>query len=98
MRTWKFTHEGVTYREGDVTLDQWDKLEAELEKPWHKINPILSAKDARVVLRTLIAARTGDDIDSVDKVVGALTTDDFLKMLSEAENDLPEEYENGVPQ
>lgn len=94
---WKFSHDGHTYVEGDVTLDEWIAMQDLLEgKPWP--NPLGSPKHAKAVLSVLIASHTGQSQDAVDKLVGAITTDQLLSMFVEAQDDLPEEYVDGVPQ
>jgi hypothetical protein len=94
---WQFSHEDETYNEDDVTLGQWDRLEKLLDKSWHRIDPRFSAADAKAILRTLIADRTGRDEDTVGAEVDAINTREFLGMFRVVESDLPEEYTDGIP-
>jgi hypothetical protein len=97
---WSLEFEGEVYREGDLTLGQCERIEEAIGRSWAVINPVTSAKQARVVLEVVAADRLGQTADEVRKRVEALKVDEFLAgyKLNEDEDDRPTEYVDGNPQ
>lgn len=94
---WQFQWDGHTYSEWDVVVSQWAQFEADLSVPYFAINPQARITHARVVVPILVAAQTGTPRDEVLAKFDAMTTRDILAMFTEAEDDLPVEYADGLP-
>lgn len=96
---WRIEFEGEVYREGSLTLELCERIEEATGKSWVFIDPLNSAKQARVVLEVCHADRTGLPIEEVRKTVAGLTVDKFLATYKkvEEEDDRPTEYVDGNP-
>lgn len=94
---WRVEFEGEVYREGDLTLGQCERIEDITGRSWVSIDPITSAKQARVVLEVCASDRTGLPADEIRKRVEAMSVDKFLAGYKRGEDDRPETYEDGNP-
>ena len=95
---WKFTHDGNTYREGDVTVDQWVDICDLSGTSGSSPIPFASPKDAKAIFSVVVGDRTGDR-DAAGKVIGGMSTDEFLELFEDVvDDDLPSEFEDGIPQ
>ena len=96
---WRIEFEGEVYREGDLTLGQCEKIEEATGQSWLVINPLRSAKQARLILQLLAAERTGEPLEEVEKRVAALSADEYLNVMHSdvTEDDRPTEYVDGNP-
>ena len=95
---WRIEFEGEVYREGGLTLELCERIEVESGQSWVFIDPLNSAKQARIVLEVCHADRTGLPLDEVRKMVAALTVDKFLAAYKKVEDDdRPTEYVDGNP-
>lgn len=74
---WELTWNGETYREVDLTLGDAEDLEQRLGLSWLDINPIRSARQARVILAHLAAARTAADFDVLAADLGRVPAEEF---------------------
>lgn len=97
---WKFEHDGHVYREGDVTVDQWVDICDLAASTWAFVNPLRAPKDAKAIFTVVVADHTGQDRDVVSKIIGDMTTDQFLELFdaNDETDDLPEEFQDGIPQ
>lgn len=95
---WKLTYDGEVYREVDLTLAQAEAIEEKTGTTWRVLNPLHSAKHAKVVLAVCLSERKGLDYGVAEKIAAALKIDEFLEMY-EVDNvdDLPSEYDDGIP-
>lgn len=98
---WRIDFEGEVYREGDLTLGQCEQIEDATGQSWLSINPMRSAKQARVILETVVSARTGKSVDEIRQRVSTMSIDSFLDAFHATESDeddKPTEYVDGNPQ
>lgn len=89
------TLDGKTFRTDDLTLDEVCQIESVTGTTWLSMNPVRSA----TVCRAVMVAFLSRDRDATEaaKFVGALTADEAAKALRVADDDLPTEFEGGVP-
>jgi hypothetical protein len=95
---WKFTHDGHVYKEGDVTVDQWVEICERAEADWTVINPLRAPQYAKAIFTVLVSDHSGQDREVSGKAIGEMTTDQFLRLFTEGDEDLPEEFQDGIPQ
>jgi hypothetical protein len=97
---WVLTFDGQVYREADLTIDEAERMENASNTTWRFINPLRSAKHARVILSTFLVTRGGMSAEEATAKVGALKVTDFLDLYSDEEEDadLPTQFEDGFPQ
>ncbi len=104
---WQVTYLGETYRESDLTIGQCEALEEMVGLSWLSLNPLRSAKQARILTAFLVSERTGRPFDEVSDEIGKLKADDYLQSFAEANaapltieeepDDLPAEWTDGIP-
>jgi hypothetical protein len=96
---WKFAFDGHVYKQGDVTIDQWIEICDECGAGFSFVNPFRSAKDAKAIFRVLVSDQSERSREEAGKVIGAMSTDDFLALFEAVEDtsELPTEYEDGLP-
>jgi hypothetical protein len=96
---WVITFDGEVYREVDLTIGEAETIEEGTSTNWNLINPVRSAKHARVILQTFLVSRKGLTIEEATEKVKALKVNDYVEMLSNEDKDasMPTTYENGVP-
>ena len=97
---WQFRHDGHVYKEGDVTVDQWVEICERAGADWTVINPLRSPRYAKAIFAVVVADHTGQDRETAGKVLGEMTTDQFLALFTDTgeDDDLPKEFEDGIPQ
>ena len=105
---WQITYKGETYRESDLTIGQCEALEDLIGLSWLSLNPLRSAKQARILTAFLVSENTGRPFDEVSTEVAALKADDYLQsfaatnatapvVVEEEPDDLPAEWMDGIP-
>ena len=105
---WQVTYLGETYRESDLTIGQCETLEEMIGLSWLSLNPLRSAKQARILTAFVVSERTGRPFAEVSAEIASLKADDFLKdyagansagpLVIEVESDdLPAEWTDGIP-
>jgi hypothetical protein len=104
---WQVTYQGETYRESDLTIGQCEALEELIGLSWLSLNPLRSAKQARILTAFVVAEGTGRPFDEVSAEIAALKADDYLKAYADANSavlaiepepdDLPSEWTDGIP-
>lgn len=107
---WQVTYLGETYRESDLTIGQCEALEEMIGLSWLSLNPLRSAKQARILTAFVVSERSGRPFDEVSDEVSKLKADDYLKAYVDANkdevvpltieqepDDLPAEWTDGIP-
>jgi hypothetical protein len=95
---WQINHNGKTYREGDLTINDAEAIEKLLGATWSEIHPLRSARHAKVVAGFVIAQGEGRDYQEVVAELGTMKTNAFLALVGPEGDDLPDVWEDGVPQ
>lgn len=86
---------GGSFLTDDLTLDEVINIEAETGEGWQFINPLRSGKHCKAVLTAFLARDRS--VDEARATVGALTISEALGCVELADDDLPEEFEDGYP-
>jgi hypothetical protein len=103
---WQITYQGETYRESDLTIGQCEALEELIGLSWLSLNPLRSAKQARVLTAFVVSEATGRPYDEVSEEVSQLKADAFLEdyatantplVIEQEPDDLPAEWTDGIP-
>lgn len=103
---WQVTYLGETYRESDLTIGQCEQLEEMIGLSWLSLNPLRSAKQARILTAFLVSERTGRPFDEVSAEIASLKADDYLQsyvdamaplLIEQESDDLPAEWTDGIP-
>lgn len=110
---WRITYEGEVYRDGDLTLDDAEKLEELCGTSWQRVDPLYWGVHAKRVTAFLHAQRTGRPYEEVLGEVGKLNIDKYIRGFMHAdtqealqakeasvmaeETELPSMYDNGIP-
>lgn len=91
----QFTVDDKTYRTDDLTLDETVAIEKECGCSWLDMNPFRSANQCRAILRTFIAREVS--VEEATKRVGSMTVGETTGSMKVADDDLPNEFDGGVP-
>ena len=89
------TFDGKTWRTDDLTLDEAVAIEKQCGVSWTNMNPYRSAEQCRAIIVAFVARNRGDD--EAAKLVGAMTLAETLDAVTVADDDLPSEFEDGIP-
>ena len=92
---YKVTVEGQSFLTDDLTLDEAIAIEEATGVPWTRINPIDSGDHCKRIMTTFLA-RTRS-AEEAAKIVGGLTLRQVLAQVVWVDEDLPDEYEDGLP-
>lgn len=92
---YRITVEGVTFDTDDLTLDEAIAIEQATGVPWTSINPLRSGEHCKLVIAAYLARTRGQEVAA--KTVGAMTLREVLEAVKWVEDDLPTEYEDGLP-
>ena len=97
---WQFRHDGHVYKEGDVTVDQWIEILDATGARWATVNPFSHPQHAKTIFSVIVADETNVSREDAAKVIGAMSTDDFLALFQDTDgsDELPKEFEDGIPQ
>jgi hypothetical protein len=95
---WQITFEGRVHREDDLTIDMAERIEELVGESWLHLVPLRSAKHAKAILAVMHSAVTGEPEAAVRAKVGALTVNEYARMIDAAPDDLPILYTDGNPQ
>ncbi len=84
-----------------LTIDEAKAIEKETRRTWGTINPFRSAEDCQAIMVTFLSRSTEEgglgDRDAAVKKVGKMSVKEALAALSAVDDDLPEEFEDGLP-
>jgi hypothetical protein len=84
-----------------LTVDEAQSIEKETRRTWGTINPFRSAEDCKAIMVAFLSRPVEDgglgDHDDAVKKVGKMSVKAALAAISVADDDLPEEYEDGLP-
>lgn len=110
---WKITYEGEVYRDGDLTLDDAERLEELCGTSWQRIDPLYWGAHAKRVTAYLHSKRMDLPYEEVLADVGKLNIDKYITNLMHAptqaeleekearvvadDGDMPSTYDNGIP-
>lgn len=94
---WQIRYNDRVYRNGDLTIDDCEEIERLLGEDWGKINPLRSAKHAKVVAAFMLHRHGGMDNDAARELIGKMKAAEFLKLVEPEDEDLPTETEHGLP-
>ena len=92
---YRVTVDGAEFTTDDLTLDEAITIEQATGTPWTQINPIRSGEHCKLVMVAFLS-RTRP-VDEAVKLVGAFTLREVLDSVTWVAEDLPEEYEDGLP-
>lgn len=95
---WQIRYNDKVYREGDLTIDDAEEIERRLGATWAELNPLRSAKHAKVIAAYMLHRHGGMDQDAAIATVGAMKANEFLAMVEPEDDDLPTETDKGIPQ
>lgn len=95
---WQIRYNGKTYQENDLTIDDAEALEGLLKATWFEIDPLRSARHAKVVAGYVIAKGEGRAYDEVHAEIGRMRITDYVTAILPADDDMPSEWTDGVPQ
>ena len=96
---WSLTVDGQVFREGDLTIDEAERMEQVCAVTWRQLNPLRSAAIARGIAQVLCETRLGMTAEAAKAKVGSLRVDDYFDMVGsyDPDEDMPDQYENGFP-
>lgn len=101
---WQINYGGATYRESDLTIGQCEELEELIGLSWLSLNPLRSAKHARILTAYLVSQGTGRPFAEVSAEVATLKVETFLdgfenapRVVEEERDDMPAEWTDGIP-
>lgn len=97
---WTITLDGQVFREGDLTIDEAEKMEVATNLTWRQLNPIRSAAVAKGIAVVLFQTRLGLPEADAKKRVGEMKIDDFIDLIGtyDPDEDMPAAYDDGFPQ
>jgi hypothetical protein len=93
---WRFDLDGVSLREDELTVGECERIEKLTGESWHTIHPLRSATHAAAVVEVVLM-RGGESADKCGERARALTMREILDAFQNVDDDLPEQYEDGVP-
>ncbi len=86
---------GETFRSDDITLDEAVAFEGATGQSWRYLNPHRSAEQFRAV--ALIFLRRTREMPEAEAILAKMSLRDALAAVVEVDEDLPDEYEDGLP-
>ena len=83
-----------------MTVDQWIEILEETGAHWATVLPFSHPRHARVIFSVIVSDRANISRDEAAKVIGSMSTDQFLELFERVEDgdDLPQEFTDGIPQ
>lgn len=84
------------YNTDDLTLDEAIAIEGEVSESWVYINPFRSAKHFKAIARVFLK-REGKDDAAIATVLDPMTITAALDSVKIIPDDLPDVYEDGLP-
>lgn len=92
---YQITLDGEVYRTADMSLDEAVAVEKATGTSWLYLNPVRSAADCRGFM-VVFLSRTRSAAEA-EAFVAKLGMVEAVEAVKEVEDDLPEEYEGGIP-
>lgn len=89
------TVDGKTWRTDDLTLDEAVEIEQACGVSWININPYRDAKQCRAIIVAFLTRERG--AEEAAKLAGAMSLADTLEAIRVADDDMPTEFEDGIP-
>lgn len=95
---WLLRWDGEVYREGDLTIDQAERIAAKVDGnvDWSNVHPVTHI---RAIVAVMHSDRTGEPYDKVYESFGQKVCGDVIRDVFDFETDdgLPTEYVDGNP-
>lgn len=92
---YRVTVEGTSYSTDDLTLDEAVAIEKATGISWLYLNPVRSAEHCKAIMVAFLSRdRTPAEAEAV---VGKLSLAAATAAVTDVEDDLPDEYEDGIP-
>jgi hypothetical protein len=92
---YRVTVDGESFLTDDLTIDEAIAVEKATGTSWVYINPLRSADDCKAIMVAFLS-RSRPKAEA-EAAAGALTIRDVLKAVEQVPDDLPTEYEDGLP-
>ncbi len=86
---------GGGFNTNGLSLDEAFDIETETGRSWAHINPMVTGRDCKAILVAFLARSHGPE--DAKKRVGTMSVRQVLESVRYVDDDLPEEYENGIP-
>lgn len=83
------------FRTDDLTLDEAILIQKETGHSWFVINPLQDPVAAKAIQTRFLAREYGEE--EAAKRAGAMTVRELVASVKAVDDDLPDEYEGGVP-
>lgn len=94
---WQVEVLGETFREGDLSLADAERIEELSGKSWHLIHPGNSAKMARRIVAVMYASRHEVSYEEAVGKLDGVSMTEFINAVG-TYDDMPNEYVDGFPQ
>lgn len=91
----ELTIDGKTFRTDELTLDEAAQIEKDAGTSWLSINPFQSANQCRAIIVAFLTRDVGRE--AAQAQAGAMTLTETLDALKAVGDDMPGEFEDGVP-
>lgn len=92
---YRITIDDATFESDDLTLDEAIAIEQATGTAWSNLNPMRSGEHCKLVIAAYLARTRGPE--EAAKVVGSMTLREVLAAVKWVDDDLPTEYEDGLP-
>jgi hypothetical protein len=92
---YRVTVDGEAFLTDDLTIDEAIAVEKATGTSWVFINPLRSADDCKAIMVAFLSR--SKPRPEAEGIVGSLTIRDVLKAVERVDDDLPTEYEDGLP-
>lgn len=83
------------FRTDDLTLDEAILIQKETGHSWFVINPLQDPAAAKAIQTRFLAREYGEE--EAAKRAGSMTVRELVAAVKAVDDDLPDEYENGIP-
>ncbi len=91
----RITLDGKSFTTDDLTLGEAEQVEKATGESWLTMNPLRSALHCKAII---VAYLSRDHTpEEADAIATALTVKQATEAVEVVEDDLPDEYEDGIP-
>lgn len=91
----KITVDGQEFRTDDLTLDEAVAVEKATGTSWLYLNPLRSGEQCRAMMVAFLSRSRPPA--AAEAFVGALGIREAIASVTKVDEDLPDEYEDGLP-
>lgn len=92
---YRITLDGEDHRTDDMSLDEAVAVEKATGTSWLYLDPVRSAEQCRAFMVVFLSRKRS--ADEAEAFVAGLGMTEALAAVSKVDDDLPEEYEGGIP-